>query len=518
MKTSLWTTSILAFVVIILGIMYSGNSVFAQKIDWGIPPPLPCEPNVPDGIDPAAGASFDPNHMLCIKVTMAPDDYTRMARETRFLTDYKSIDEVFEEFSKIQSNVPQPWPSRYNWYQADIEIDGVSLDKVGIRRKGFIGSLYSPVPSFKIKTDKFVKDQFLGDTERITLNSIPWDYTRMFTCLTYETFAAAGHPAPRCNLANVMVNGQPLGPYVHVEAIKKRFLRRNFGDDTGSLYEGIGTDFVEEWLPRWECKTSSTDTSLAPLLGVAQALQKPDDELVDALSAVLNIDRYITFWALEVLTAHPDCYSSVRNNFYVYFDPTDGDRAVFIPWGVDKIFDFDLALDHYLGADLPRRLSRIPAMATRMEDELERLLNEVWDEAAILASIERYSAQAKTAQQDDDYDSKLETLRAWVKNRPHKVREMLRDGLPKGAEESLPIIDEEEKGKDESRDGGKAAGKGELSKREIEAWTALKQSNAWKNASPEEREKMEDKLKSKLDDKTESFGSDGKLNNTSGKI
>lgn len=518
MKISWLTTGILAFVVVISGMIYSGNNILAKEMDWEIPPPLPCEPNVPDGIDPAAGVSFDPNYMLCIKVTMAPDDYTRMARETRFLADYKSIDEVFEEFSKIQSNVSQPWPSEYNWYQADIEIDGVKLDKVGIRRKGFIGSLYSPVPSFKIKTDKFVNGQFLGDTERITLNSIPWDYTRMFTCLTYETFAAAGHPAPRCNLANVMVNGQPLGPYVHVEAIKKRFLRRTFGDGTGSLYEGIGTDFIEKSLPRWECKTSSTDTSLAPLLGVIQALQKPDDELIDALSSVLNIDRYITFWALEVLTAHPDCYSSVRNNFYVYFDPTDANRAVFIPWGVDKIFDFDLALDHYLGADLPRRLSRIPAMATRMEDELERLLNEVWDEAAILASIERYSAQVKTAQQDDGYDSKLETLRAWVKNRPHKIREMLRDGLPKGAEESLPITDEEEKDKDKNWDSEKATGKEEFSKREIEAWTTLKQSNAWKNASPEEQEKMEEELKSKLDDKTKSFGSDGKLNNTSGKI
>jgi len=511
MNTSWWIMpSILAFVVVTLGIVFSGNSVFAKTIDWEIPTPLPCEPNVPDGIEPNAGVSFDSNHMLCIKVTMAPDDFTRMAKETRFLADYKSKDEVFDQFNKIRSNVSQPWPSEYNWYQADIEIDGVSLNEVGIRRKGFVGSLYSPVPSFKIKTDKFVKGQFLGDTERITLNNIPWDYTRMVTCLTYEIFAAAGHPAPQCNLANVMVNGQPLGPYVHVEAIKKRFLRRAFGDDTGSLYEGIGTDFVEEWLPRWECKTDSTDTRLAPLLSVAQALQKPDGELVDALSSVLNIERYITFWALEALTSHPDSYSGARNNFYVYFDPTDADRAVFIPWGVDKIFASDIDLEGYLTAELPRRLSRIPAIATHMADELERLLDEVWDEAAILANIERYSAQVKTAQQDDDYDAKLETLRDWVKNRPDKIREVLRDGLPMGAEESFPITNKEGKDKGQSRDSGKSTGKREFSKREIDAWTALKQSSAWQNASPEEREKMEDDLKSKLDDKTESSNSSGK--------
>ena len=399
---------------------------------------LPCSPNVPDDIDPTDGVSFDPNHMPCIKVTMDPHDFELLTKETRF-------DGAGNGFDQIWSDCSQPWPSAYNWYQADIEIDGVSLLEVGIRKKGFVGSQFSPVPALKIKTDKYVKDQFLGDTERITLNNNGGIIPRMATCLTYEVFAAAGYPAPRCNMANVIINGQPKGPYVHVEAIKKRFLRRAFGDNTGSLYEGTHTDFVEAWLPRWECKTSDTDTSYAPLVGVAQALQKPDDELVNALSFVLNIDRYITFWALEVLVSHPDGYGADRNNFYVYFDPTDADRAVFIPWGADKTFLGDFSLYQYLTADLPRHLSRIPAMATRMENELERLLDEVWDEAAILGSIDRYSAQVKRAQQDDDYDTKIEALRTWVRSRPDQVREMLRVGLPVGMEKSLPCTNERAK-------------------------------------------------------------------------
>ena len=255
---------------------------------------LPCSPNVPDGIDPTDGVSFDSNHTVCIKVTMDPHDFDMLTKETRF-------DGAGNGFEQIWSDCSQPWPSAYNWYRADIEIDGVSLSEVGIRKKGFVGSQFSPAPALKIKTDKYVKDLFLGDTERITLNNNGGIIPRMATCLTYEVFAAAGYPVPRCNMANVIVNGQPKGPYVHVEAIKKRFLRRAFGDDTGSLYEGTHTDFVEAWLPRWELKTSDTDTSYAPLVGVAQALQKPDDELVDTLSSVLNIDRYITFGHLRYL-------------------------------------------------------------------------------------------------------------------------------------------------------------------------------------------------------------------------
>ena len=396
---------------------------------------LPCSPSVPDGVDPTDGVSFDADHMLCIKVTMDPHDFELLSQETRF-------DGAGNSFEEIWSECSQPWPSTYNWYRADIEIDGVSLSEVGIRKKGFVGSQFSPVPALKIKTDKYVKDQFLGDTERITLNNNGGILPRMAACLTYEVFAAAGYPAPLCNIANVMINGQPKGPYVHIEAIKKRFLRRAFGDNTGSLYEGTHTDFVEAWLPRWECKTSDTDTSYAPLLGVAQALQKPDDELVDALSSVLNINRYITFWALEVLVSHLDGYGADRNNFYVYFDPTDAARAVFIPWGADKTFMGDVRLDGYLTADLPRRLSRIPAMATRMENELKRLTNEVWDEGALLESIDRYSSQVKCTEQDDDYDTKVEALRTWVKSRADQVRKMLRAGLPVGMEKSLPCTNE----------------------------------------------------------------------------
>ena len=399
---------------------------------------LPCSPNVPDSVDPTTGVSFDSNHVVCIKVTMDPHDFDRLAEETRF-------DGPGNDFEQIWPDCSQPWPSAYNWYRADIEIDGVSLSEVGIRKKGFVGSQYSPVPALKIKTDKYVKGQFLGDTERVTLNNNGGIIPRMAACLTYEVFAAAGYPAPRCNLANVMINGQPKGPYVHIEAIKKRFLRRAFGDSTGSLYEGTHTDFVEAWLPRWECKTSDTDTSYAPLAGVAQALQKPDDALVDALSSVLNIDRYITFWALEALVNHLDGYSADRNNFFVYFDPTDADRAVFIPWGADKTFLSGFNLDGYLTADLPRRLSRIPAIATRMENELERLLDEVWDEAALLGSIDRYSAQVKGAQQDDGYDTQVEALRTWVRNRPDQIRERLRLGLPMGGEKSLPCTNEHPK-------------------------------------------------------------------------
>jgi spore coat protein CotH len=341
------------------------------------------------------------------------------------------------------------FPSEFTWFRADITVDGVELDGVGIRKKGFIGSVLGNgmiKPAIKIKTDKFVNGQFLGDTERLTLNNALQDRARMSTCLAYGVFAAAGYPAPRCNLASVMVNEHPLGAYVHVEAVKRRFLERAFGDSSGSLFEGTITDFVEEWLPRWEVKTDDTDPDRLPLLAVARALQAPDDELVAALEPVLNVDRFITFWALEVLVGHIDGYAGMRNNFYVYFDPTDNHRAVLLPWGADNVFsdvekNTELeGLQKFTVGELSRRFSRIPEMNARFLAELERLLDEVWDETAFRASIDSFTAQVITAEEDDKFEDELTSLRAWIQGRDQQLRELLAEGLLENAAETDSCI------------------------------------------------------------------------------
>ena len=422
----------------------SGKTWFEER-----PPALACEPAPPAGVDPALGVSFDPGHMLCVDLQMAPDDYELLKADTLFGPGL-GLDGALAAFGVLASQCGAAWPNEYPWYRARVTVDGVPLDQVGVRGKGFIGSLFSTVPAFKIKTDKYVDFQHLGDTERITLNNNAGDATHLAACLLFEIFAAAGHPAPRCNLANVMVNGEPLGPYTHVEAVKRRFLERAFGDSSGSLYEGAFTDFVEAWLPRFDVKTGSTDTTFAPLRAVAVALRKPDAELVDALEPLLNIDRFITYWALEVLLGHGDGYNNSRNNFYVYFDPADGGRAVFIPWGIDKTPNAAVQepLGSFLNAEIPRRLSRIPLVATLMQEEIERLVTEVWDEDALLASVDRYGALVKTAQESDEYDASVESLRDWVRTRPEAVAVLLAAGLPAGAAESSPCAGGGKDGKD----------------------------------------------------------------------
>jgi spore coat protein CotH len=403
-------------------------------------------------VNPADGASFDPNYVFCVAITMAAGDFSEMSSQIRF-GDSNSV-ALEEWFYDCDAAAPNP----FTWFSADINVDGIPVSQVGIRKKGFIGSVEDEgmtKPAIKIKMDRYVEGQFLGDTERITLNNSIQDATFIKTCLSFDLFRAAGYPVPRCNMAKVVVNNNSLGVYVHVETIKKRFLLRVFGDSSGSLYEGTLADFTEGYLSgqtfgRWEIKTDDTDPLGLPVKNLYEALQAPDHELLDALEPVLNVDLFITYWAMEALINHTDGYCGMRNNFYVYFNPADNNRAVFIPWGTDQVFkedyygkndDLPVELDIFFFAELPRRLSRIPQTAAKFEAELTRLLNQVWNEDTILADIDRYSAQVKTVENTYSYDSEIEALRTWIQGRRQRVEEMLAQGLPLGSAESKTCTD-----------------------------------------------------------------------------
>lgn len=382
-----------------------------------------------------AGETFEPGHVLCVELEMAPSALDRMVVETRFGPTVDEFDAVAASFAEAAEDCDGPWPDAYTTYGADVRIDGVRLTNVGVHKRGFLGSVFSPSPSLKIKTDAFVDGQALPDgTEHIVLNNNASDPTRLATCLAYRVFAAAGYPAPMCQPANVVANGRPFGPYAHVEAVKKRFLRRVFGDDQGSLYEGTITDFQGEGRLRWETITDETDETRAPIQALTDALDLPDGQLLEALAARLNIDRFVRFWALEVLLNLRDGYTSNQNNVYVYFDPSDDDRAVLVPWGPDLAFSDaldgrDPRLDDFAVGAIARRLAWHPQTAGRLEAELERLLAEVWDEDALLAEVTAGSALVRQAERNVDYDAAVERLRSWIRGRRAQVEDMLVAGF-----------------------------------------------------------------------------------------
>lgn len=196
----------------------------------------------------------------------------------------------------------------FTWFRATVRVDGEAYTDVGVRKKGFLGSMSEARPALKVRFDKFVNDQLLGGVmQRLTLNNALQDGSMLNTCMALRIFADAGLPTPRCSFATVSANGKKLGLYVHVESVKDAFLERSFPDPTGNLYEGTVSDFRPGWRGTFAKKTNEDAADWSDLDAVVEALLQasadwlagdPSAAGLDGLRAIVDLDSFLTFWAI----------------------------------------------------------------------------------------------------------------------------------------------------------------------------------------------------------------------------
>lgn len=220
--------------------------------------------------------------------------------------------------------------------QATIREGDRVYTNVALHLKGAAGS-FQPIdrkPSFTLNFDKHVKGQTFHGLEKISLNNSAQDPSYSTERLCRELFNAAGVPAPRAGYATVQLNGRPLGLYVLLEGYNRQFLRRHFKNPKGNLYDGGFLKDVDSRLA-----TNSGDASdQSGLVALAEAAEDPDRAARFAgLEDVLDMDRFVTFLAMEILVCHWDGYGMNKNNYRVYFEP-ENKRMVFMPHGMDQMF------------------------------------------------------------------------------------------------------------------------------------------------------------------------------------
>ena len=256
-----------------------------------------------------------------ISIEIDGDDWDTLRHQTRTLED------VFAEIEEF--GLSRPFADIYMWFSATVTVDGETHAEVGVRKKGFVGSQSDTKPSLKLRFDKYVDSQSLGGVmERMTLNNSVQDPSMVNTCMSYRVFAAAGNPAPRCNFATVSVNGKDLGLYVHVEEIKAPFLLRHFDSAGGNLYEGTVSDFTPVYRGTFEKKNNTDAADWSDIDAVVAALEDPTDAGLEALGEIVDLDRYLSHWATEVLVGHWDGYAGDRNNFWIVVNTTPPDAVL----------------------------------------------------------------------------------------------------------------------------------------------------------------------------------------------
>ncbi|MFT4976161.1 MAG: spore coat protein CotH [Myxococcota bacterium] len=392
----------------------------------------PAEPSQtsPDTEPPAvADPVYDLGSLLRVELELPEADWQALQAQTR----------SFEETLMVEDCQEQPFDSPYTWFEGSARINGEDFERIDIRKKGFIGSLSTDKPGLKLDLGEYDDTTFHGE-RRLTLNNSISDPALIRQCLTYAAFNDAGLPASRCSLAQVTVNGEDLGIYVNVEPLKEPLIARHFERADGNLYEGTLSDFREGWTGTLEKKTNEDEDDWSDIEALVEAASADDGALLDELSAVLDLDQFFSFWAMEALTQHGDGYAGNTNNFYLYADPSDG-RFRFLPWGVDMtlgVWEADEAgpgvVSVYANSTLTHRLYALPEGRQRYEDALRGLLSEAWDEDRIFERIDTMAALIEPELSEREWrrvSSELEDVRALVDAR----RAGLAGALPESAGE-----------------------------------------------------------------------------------
>ena len=213
----------------------------------------------------------------------------------------------------------------------------VFAGSTGVRLKGSVGSYRNldGKAGFKVDLGQYDGSQALFGAQKFTFNNCVQDPSYVRQWATYEVLRQSGFPAPRVGYANIYVNGELYGLYLHLETTDESFVNRYF-PNTKLLYEGqVPTDFdLTNWVYFQRDIGSATDGAL--LANLVNALGTlPRAETWAVAEPFVDRDQVTLDFAVEAWVGHWDGYAFNNNNFFAHFDGTD-DKLRMFTWGVDQ--------------------------------------------------------------------------------------------------------------------------------------------------------------------------------------
>jgi hypothetical protein len=310
-----------------------------------------------------------------------------------------------------------------------------ALENVGIRLKG-MGSFRSvdEKPSFAVKFDEFVEGQDYRGLKKVMFNNSSQDLTYLAELLATQLFDDAGVPAARVTHARVRLNDRDLGLYVVIEAMNKDFLKRHFGSGKGNLYEG----YLQDVNGRLE-QDNGDDESRADLqvLNEACAIEDPEERW-ERLNEVLDVDRFLAFIAMELLTTHWDGYLIHVNNYRLYHDPKT-DKMVFITHGLDWAFRRpNVLIDPPLKGVVARAVLTTPEGQERYQERMRTLSSTVFKPPVIYGRMDEALGKIRKAGLKNAelalVERRAAIMRERIQLRATRVDEQLRGIKPKTLE------------------------------------------------------------------------------------
>lgn len=366
------------------------------------------------------------------------------------------------------------------YYECDVEINGETFYKVGIRPKGntSLSSIANDSTtdrySFKLEFDHYVEGQTCYGLDKLILNNNYADATNMKEALIYDMYQYLGVDASLYNYASISMNGSYKGVYLALEGVEDSFALRNYGTQSGQFYKPESTemgggmdaganngnngadlnysdDEEDSYSAIWDGALSDvSDSDKERVITALKNISEGTD-----LERYMDIDNLLAYMAVHVFSVNEDSLSgNMAHNYYLY---ESNGRLNLIPWDYNLCFggmgmNGGTDASSLVNDPIDNAFSGTTFFDSLLADEnyhsqyyayLEKLVEEYVESGGFDAFYERVRSQIDELVESDptafysysEYEEAADTLYQIVKLRGESIQGQLEGSIPSTEEE-----------------------------------------------------------------------------------
>jgi hypothetical protein len=231
-----------------------------------------------------------------------------------------------------------------------LTVDGKTYADVGVHFHGassFMMVGEGRKRSLVLTLDLVHLDQHVGGYRKLNLLNSHEDPSFLRTVLSLAV-ARDYLPAPKANLARVVINGESWGIYVNQQHFNKEFVKESFGPSKGARWKVPGSpngrgglSYLGEdpaaYKNIYEIKSKDEPKPWKDLIQLCKVLNEtPADQLEKSLSPLLDIDGALKFLAWENVLANGDGFYTRASDYSLYED--ENGQFHIIPYDANETF------------------------------------------------------------------------------------------------------------------------------------------------------------------------------------
>ena len=241
------------------------------------------------------------------------------------------------------------------WAPCSVFLEGTEWYQVGIRFKGNsslqsawrMGILKLPL---KLDFDQYegtfpeLEDQRFYGFRQLSLSNAYKDESLIREKVASDVFRDAGVPAARTAFYRIYIDTgdgpEYFGLYTMVEVVDDTMVEDQFAEDGGNLYkpDGTGASFANGSFSELDFEKKSNElaadwSDIEAVFAAVHASTRTSNAAAwrAGLEAVLDVDGFLNWLAVNTVIQNWDTYGNMTHNYYLYNDPSSG-LLSWIPW------------------------------------------------------------------------------------------------------------------------------------------------------------------------------------------